>query len=58
MSKEGTVATVGGNWSAENSSSFVTSGLGASEPLKISENVTLKYLLSANWILDGETLDT
>lgn len=58
MSKEGRVAAVGGNWFAKNSPPFVASGLGASEPLKISKNLTLKYLLSPNWVLAGETLDT
>lgn len=35
MSKEGSVAAVGQNCSAKSSPSFVASGSGASEPLKI-----------------------
>lgn len=35
MSKEGSVTAVGGYWSAKNFSSFMASGSGASEPLKI-----------------------
>lgn len=38
MSKEGSVTAVGENCSAKNSLSFVASGSGASEPLKIFQN--------------------
>lgn len=35
MSKEESVAAVGRHWSTKNSPSFMASGSGASEPLKI-----------------------
>lgn len=59
MSKEGSVAVVGGHWSTKHSPLFAASGSGASESFwRLSKPFTLKYLLSANWALTGETLDT